>query len=129
MGFENSRKRRKLNNDSTSDTENHPYLPGESENERLGSIGHVNGAHAPLREKKRVSALRTTRLRPADDPDAFNPDIFNLQVDELLAEARPQIESCLERAKPSLRRVKDVIENIAASGPLPVRSLGMDATM
>ena len=128
MDSENSRKRRKLNNGPTSDTENVYYRPGGNENERLGNIRRFNGACAPLREK-RVSPLRTARLRPADDPDAFNPDVFKLQVDELLAETKPQLEPGFESARPALRRVKDVIESIAASGPLPVRSLGMDTTM
>ena len=117
MGLDVSHKRRKLNNDFTNDAGNDHYFSRKPKFERLSD---VNGASAPLREKKSFPP-RAAPLRSEDDP--LDPDIFKLQADELLAEIKPQVESSLERARSSLSRVKDVIQHIPAHGPLPVCSL------
>jgi U3 small nucleolar RNA-associated protein 22 len=50
----------------------------------------------------------------------FKSNIFKLQIDELLAQLRPDHEKQLSRVQGALRRLKDIIEAIPDTSALPI---------
>lgn len=50
----------------------------------------------------------------------YNPNMFKLQVDELLAEMRPDYERKLKKIEKALHKLKVILERIPEHEPLPV---------
>ena len=49
-----------------------------------------------------------------------NTNMFNIQLDELLTEVKPNYQKRMRKLKSALHKLKSVIENIPPRGPLPV---------
>lgn len=50
----------------------------------------------------------------------YNPNMFQLQVDELLAEMRPDYKGKLKKVEKALQKLKATLERIPEQEPLPV---------
>lgn len=53
----------------------------------------------------------------------YNSNMFKLQVDELLAEMRPDYERKLKKVEKALHKLKAILERIPEQKPLPVSLL------
>ena len=81
-------------------------------------------------EERRQTSLRKDGRRfqnPRPQPGRqaiggiYNTDVFQIQLGELLAEVRPNYEKKGGQIAEPLRKLKEIIENIAPMKPLPVR--------
>ena len=74
------------------------------ESEAVSETGTIRSRHTVLRAK----VNSTTSW----DSDKYDPNIFKLKADELLAKARPDYERRIGQVKKSLRNLKGIIERI-----------------
>lgn len=121
-------KRRKLDHPSaqTHDGKEDAF---ESENSSFGSLsGSDSGegeSHKPIGKPSDGTAKpRVARAKPKKVPtgDMYNSDLFQIQVGELLSAVQPNHDRQMARVEKTLRKLKQVIEDISLRQPLPVHN-------
>jgi U3 small nucleolar RNA-associated protein 22 len=115
-------KRRKLDHDSREDG----FI---SENES-GNTSPDDQSSSSSPDEAPVALLKQTETRPKQTHDAddnalyagslYKSSLFKLQIDELMAEVRPNYEKRLKGVDDALRRLKSLIEAINQRDGLPV---------
>jgi U3 small nucleolar RNA-associated protein 22 len=115
-------KRRKLDHDRREDG----FI---SENES-GNTSSDDQSPSSLADEAPVALSKQTQTRPKQTLDAddnalyagslYKSSLFKLQIDELMAEVRPNYEKRLNGVDDTLRRLKSVIEAIDERDGLPV---------
>lgn len=116
-------KRRKL--DQTSGHEGHPSAAAVPTGGDPHSGAFDNGGGTALTATNPAGAVRKSDLGGDGEGAAgntYNSNMFKLQMDELLAETRPDYERRLKKAEKALRRLKTILERIPEQEPLPVSS-------
>lgn len=113
-------KRRKIDHTSSNDSSEDDHLGSDSEKHE-----HVKPAPRSLLEKE---PRRSNPRAPSTDNaalyagESYRSTLFKLQVDELLAEVKPNYEKRLAGVNEALRRLKSSIEEIEDREPLSVSS-------
>ncbi|MCJ1285761.1 hypothetical protein MMC26_005102 [Xylographa opegraphella] len=119
-------KRRKLDR-SLQDLDIDEEAASGSESSSLSSDSELiaeleNGSPNGVMSENATQFSRVSRSRTKTMPtkDMYTSDMFQIQLDELLAEVRPNYEKVMMRVEKTLRRLKQVIENIPARNPQPI---------
>ena len=89
-------------------------------NSRSGSDTNPSAPSAVSQKGSQSPKILRSRTKPMSTKDMYNSDMFQIQLDELLAEVRPNYEKVTAKVERTLRKMKQIIENIPARDPQPV---------
>lgn len=110
-------KRRKV--DQPSSHEGHPSAADDHPNN--GSLDNGGGTESAV--KNAAGAAKKIDFGGNGEGVAgniYNSNMFKLQMDELLAEMRPDYERRLKKVEKALHKLKAILERIPEQEPLPV---------
>ena len=119
-------KRRKLDHslqdvdvDEEAESEYESYVSG-SDLELIATpkIGSIKGVTS--QKAAQVPKVSRSWKEPMSTKDMYTSDMFQIQLSELLGEVRPNYDKIMVRVERTLRRLKQIIENIPARDPQPV---------
>ncbi|MCJ1378069.1 hypothetical protein MMC17_001165 [Xylographa soralifera] len=119
-------KRRKLDH-SLQNVDIDEEAESEYESSVLGSDPEIitaseNSSMKDATFQKAAHLRKTSRswTKPMPTKDMYTSDMFQIQLGELLAEVHPNYEKITVRVEKTLRRLKQIIENIPARDPQPI---------
>ena len=118
-------KRRKLDHDSHTIRSSNA-IPTESDNDEQSS-SEESSSHEEPSTKPHSTKPQPKRKQDEDDSalyagGVYKSSMFKLQVDEMLAEVRPNYQKRLSGVDDALRRLKGLIEGIEDRDALSVRA-------
>ncbi|MCJ1390843.1 hypothetical protein MMC18_003704 [Xylographa bjoerkii] len=119
-------KRRKLDHslqkddtDREAESEHESSVSG-SDAELSTALGSGSSNGVVFQEVALLPKVSRPWIKPTPTKEMYNSDVFQIQLGELLAEVRPNYEKATTRVEKTLRKLKQIIENIPARDPQPI---------